>query len=158
MADLQPTLGSSQKKIRKRGSNYTVSETVIIEEEYLKNRWLLEGKFSDKVTNARKQQVWEMITQKVNAAGSKVRTVEKIKEKWRAEMKKAKKEYRTFIEDRSKTGGGRPPADLSSTTSRIIDMYKETAGFCGIPGSENLETFGTYSSRMKRFKDIILIG
>jgi hypothetical protein len=112
MADLQPTLGSSQKKIRKRGSNYTVSETVIIEEEYLKNRWLLEGKFSDKVTNARKQQVWEMITQKVNAAGSKVRTVEKIKEKWRAEMEKSKEGVQNFHRRSVEDGWRQAPSRL----------------------------------------------
>ena len=55
-------------------------------------------------------------------------------------VKKAKKEFSEYKKESAKTGGGRPPSDPPSTSSRIIEMYKDTAGFSGIPGAADLET------------------
>ncbi|KAH3822205.1 hypothetical protein DPMN_123978 [Dreissena polymorpha] len=56
-------------------------------------------------------------------------------------VKKAKKEFSEYKKESAKTGGGRPSSDPPSTSSRIIEMYKDTAGFSGIPGAADLETF-----------------
>ena len=143
MSSSQTSLSSkmdTEGKKRKRGPNYTASELAVLEEEFAENRALLKSNFSDKVTHAKLKQCWQQIAEKVNSVGNPVRSGIEIKEKWRQMVKKAKKEFSEYEKESAKTGGGRPPSDPPSTSSRSIEMYKDTAGFSGIPGAADLET------------------
>ncbi|XP_052251378.1 uncharacterized protein LOC127858353 isoform X9 [Dreissena polymorpha] len=147
MADMSSSQTSNSNNLdtaakkRKRGPNYTASELAVLEEEFSANRSLLESNLSDKVTHAQLKHCWQQIADKVNSVGHHFRSGTEIKEKWRQMVKKAKKEFSEFKKESTKTGGGRPPSNPPSTSSRIIEMYKDTAGFSGIPGAADLETF-----------------
>ena len=147
MADMSSSQTSNSNNLdtaakkRKRGPNYTASELAVLEEEFSANRSLLESNLSDKVTHAQLKHCWQQIADKLNSVGHHFRSGTEIKEKWRQMVKKAKKEFSEFKKESTKTGGGRPPSNPPSTSSRIIEMYKDTAGFSGIPGAADLETF-----------------
>ena len=90
--------------------------------------------------HAKIKQCWQQIADKVNSVGNHFRSGVEIKEKWRQMVKKAKKEFSEYKKESAKMGGGRHPSYPPSTSSRIIEMYKDTTGFSCIPGAADLET------------------
>ena len=68
---------------RARQPNFTATECAIILEAAEENTHIIKSKFSNNVTNKNKMQIWEDITERVNAIGMCKRSVMEIKEEWR---------------------------------------------------------------------------
>ena len=64
---------------RNRKANFTAAECAVILEEAEKHLDIIKSKFSNVITNKKKNEVWESIRQKVNALGVCVRTVQDAK-------------------------------------------------------------------------------
>ena len=81
---------------RQRKSNFTIDEVRVIMEEYEANQSILEGKFSPSITNIKKKEVWEEITNKVNALGVAERTITDIQVKWKNMTSNAKLNFNQY--------------------------------------------------------------
>ena len=78
-----------QEKIRTQ--NVTAAECNLLVNLVEQNLETLRGQFSNTVTNAKKQKLWERITSKVNSLDYEKRTSVQIQEKWRNMTHIAKK-------------------------------------------------------------------
>ena len=67
MAAIQNSQAAKQRKVGK--VNFSASELVVLTEEVEENMFVLKSKFTDSVTNARKNKIWADITAAVNAVG-----------------------------------------------------------------------------------------
>ena len=108
----------------------------VIQSEVEKNFDLLNEKFGDGITNARKNAVWTRISLNVSALGVATRTAKDCRDKWANTKKEAKKAFSKRNMEMSKTGGGPQPKKLSIAVERTIDLCKDSAAFKGIPGVE----------------------
>ncbi|XP_015770181.1 PREDICTED: uncharacterized protein LOC107348646 [Acropora digitifera] len=84
-------MASPAKKSRK--PYFTASEISVLTEKYEENMEILQSKFTNSVTNAKKNLVWEDIASAVNAVGVALRTTQEIKDKWKNLQSTAKKEF-----------------------------------------------------------------
>ena len=131
---------------RNRKANFTAAESAVILEEAEKHLNIIKSKFSNVITNRKKNEVWESIRQKVNALGVCVRTVQEVKDKWRGMVSSAKKEHSKIGKEKKMTGGGRKPGSPNPSTQKIIDLFGEDPSFSGISGgleSGEVDTIGT---------------
>ena len=60
-------MASLAKKVRK--SNFLPSEISVLTEKFEENMDIPQSKFTTSVTNAKKNKIWEEITEAVNAVG-----------------------------------------------------------------------------------------
>lgn len=127
-------MASPAKKARK--SNFSASEIAVLTEKYEENIEILQSKFTNSVTNAKKNKVWEEIAAAVNAVGVTLRTTQEVKDKWKNLQCTAKKEFNGFKKEQKKTGGGPAPSNPSEATLKIIEMFSETPSFTGLQGFE----------------------
>ena len=127
-------MASPAKKSRK--PNFTASEISVLTEKYEGNMEILQSKFTNSVTNAKKNLVWEDIASAVNAVGVALRTTQEIKDKWKNIQSTAKKEFSGFRKEQKKTGGGPAPPNPSEATLKIIEMICKTPSFTGLQGFE----------------------
>ena len=74
-------MASPAKKARK--SIFSASEIAVLSEKYEENIEILQSKFTNSVTNAKKNKVWEEIAAAVNARGVTLRTTQEVKDKWK---------------------------------------------------------------------------
>ena len=125
-------MASPAKKTRK--SNFSASEIAVLTEKYEENIEILQSKFTNSVSNAKKNKVWEEIAAAVNAVGVTLRTTQEVK--WKNLQCTAKKEFRGFKKEQRKTGGGPAPSNPSEATLKIIEMFSETPSFTGLQGFE----------------------
>ena len=121
------------KPKRARSQNFSVMEVSIIHNEVKQNP-ILESKFSNTLTNQKKQSIWKTITEKVNAVGNAQRSLTEVKDKWRNMCRDAKMRFAEHRRESQKTGGGPPPAPLSQTVADIVDLYKGCSSFVGVSG------------------------
>uniref|UniRef100_A0A8W8NN17 Myb/SANT-like DNA-binding domain-containing protein n=1 Tax=Magallana gigas TaxID=29159 RepID=A0A8W8NN17_MAGGI len=121
------------KPKRARRQNFSIMEMNIIHNEVKANP-VLESKFSNVITNQKKQAIWLNITEKVNAVGNTKRTINEVRDKWRNMCRDAKQKFAEHRREAKRTGGGPPPTPLSQTVTEIVDMYKDCSSFVGIPG------------------------
>ena len=68
-------MASPAKKARK--SNFSASEIAVLTEKYEENIEILQSKFTNSITNAKKNKVWEEIAAAVNAVGVTLRPPKK---------------------------------------------------------------------------------
>ena len=127
-------MASPAKKARK--SNFSATEIAVLTEKYEENIEILQSKFTNNVTNAKKNKVWEEIAAAVNAVGVTLRTTQEVKDKWKNLQCTAKKEFSGFKKEQKKTGGGPAPSNPSEATLKIIEMFSETPSFTGLQGFE----------------------
>ncbi|XP_046546072.1 uncharacterized protein LOC124256159 [Haliotis rubra] len=66
--------------------------------------------------------LFQSITDSLNAGGSVKRTKEEIEKKWKNMKSSGKKSYSTFHRATTTTGGGPPPTPLSPVTDNVIDV------------------------------------
>lgn len=81
----------SGKQRRPRKTNWSDSEKTVLTEKVEENLDLIRAKFSDSVTNAKKNATWLEITEAVNAVGVDFRTIQEVRDKWRNLTSTAKK-------------------------------------------------------------------
>ncbi len=74
---------STEKQRKKRKLNFTVSEINILTSKVEENLDIIQSKFTNSVTNQRKNKLWDNITKEVNAIGVASRTTHEVKEKWK---------------------------------------------------------------------------
>lgn len=77
------------KPKRARSQNFSIMEMDVIHNE-LKANPVLESKFSNIITNQKKQSIWLDITEKVNAFGNTKRTINEVMDKFRNMCRDAK--------------------------------------------------------------------
>lgn len=85
MASSVATVSQMQKGIQKRSrkTNWSDSEITVLTEKVEENLDLIRSKFSNNVTNAKKNAAWLEITEAVNAVGVAYRTVQEVRDKWK---------------------------------------------------------------------------
>ena len=84
---------STEKQRKKRKLNFTVSEINILTSKVEENLDIIQSKFTNSVTNQRKNKIWDNITKEVNAIGVASRTTHEVKEKWKNLTSSAKKRF-----------------------------------------------------------------
>ena len=134
MAANKSSEAAKQRKARK--ANFTSSELAVLTEEVEQNISILKSKFTDNVTNAKKNNIWAEITAAVNAVGVAKRTAQEVRDKWKNVTSAAKKEFSDFGKETRRTGGGPAPKPPSAATAKIIAMFKDTPSFSGLSGFE----------------------
>ena len=97
---------------------------------------VLQSKFTNTITNQRKNEVWKAIPATINAIGVESRSVQEVKDKWKNLQSAAKKEFAGFRKEICKTGGGPAPRMPSFATVKIIEMFKESPSFASLEGFE----------------------
>ena len=78
---------------RDRKKNYSNDEIITLTNEYEKYQAILESKFTNTITNAKKKSAWEKITASINAVGNTYRDAEEVKRKWTNMRSNAKTSY-----------------------------------------------------------------
>ena len=137
LVTLSLKMASPAKKARK--SNFSASEIAVLTEKYEENIEILQSKFTNSVTNAKKNKVWDEIATAINAVGVTLRTTQEVKDKWKNLQCTAKKEFSDFKKEQKKTGGGPAPSNPSEATLKIIEMFSETPSLTGL---QDFETGG----------------
>ena len=79
-----------------RKTNWSSSELTVLTEKVEKKLDLIRSKFSDSVTNAKKNAAWLEITEAVNAVGMAYCTVQEVRDKCKNLTSTAKKEFSNF--------------------------------------------------------------
>ena len=125
---------TNPKQGKKRKQNFTPAECNLLVNLVEQNLETLRGQFSNTVTNAKKQKLWETITSKVNSFGYEKRTPIEIREKWRNMTQIAKKTNSGIMRSQRKTGGGPPVKPPTTTTQKIINLLSDEPSFSGIQG------------------------
>ena len=79
------TVSQMQQGKQKRPckTNWSDSEITVLTDEVEENLDLIRSKFSNNVTNAKKNAAWLEITEAVNAVGVAYRTVQEVRHKWK---------------------------------------------------------------------------
>ncbi|CAG2209278.1 unnamed protein product [Mytilus edulis] len=125
----------SAKTTRERKLNFTAIKSNLISELATTHLELLQGKHSPEVTNAKKQEMWQDITSKVNALG-----VSQDRDRGQKPLEKpdpwGQEKFTTVQKERSQTGGGPPPTQPSQAEENIINCMRDTASFRGVPGGQ----------------------
>ena len=127
---------NKEKQKRPRKTNWSDLEITVLTEKVDKNLDLIRSKFSNNVTNAKKNAAWLEITEAVNAVGVAYCTVQEVRDKWKNLTSTAKKEFSDFGKEQRKTGGAPVPKKPSNATAKIIEIFKETPSFDGLSGFE----------------------
>ncbi|XP_046372613.1 uncharacterized protein LOC124146387 [Haliotis rufescens] len=122
-------MASYPPKPRNKNKNFDSSEIQLIAELVEKHISILNSKLCSTVTHERKKAIW--------ALGVCQRTTKEIKTKWTNMHQAAKREFSNRQLDMRKTGGGPCIAPLSTTSEKIVDIYKERPSFTGLTGIES---------------------
>lgn len=123
---------------KKRKKNFTMDELRVLREKYADHKDVLISKFNTTVTNKKKKEAWEEITKSVNSLGHEKRDVADVKKKWKNCISDAKMAYHANKAERTKTGGGPAPADITDDQFEIIKLNQDNVGFIGL--SDGMET------------------
>ena len=127
---------SLEKQRKKRKLNFTVSEINILTSKVEENLDVLQSKFTNSVTNQRKNKIWDDITREINAVGVANRTSHEVKEKWKNLTSSAKKKFSDMRRQQRQTGGGPPPKEPSMVQEKIMKLFEGTPLFTGLDGFE----------------------
>ena len=92
------TVSQMQQAKQKRPckTNWSDLEITVLTEKVEENLDLIRSKFSNKVTNAKKNATWLEITEAVNANGVAYRIVQEVWAKWKNLTSTAKKQFSVF--------------------------------------------------------------
>ena len=106
MADDNSAELPPEKKKRVRGKNFSHLELECIVSEVEKHLDLINSKFTDTVTNNKKQKVWVSIAKAVSAVSLVDRGSEEVRIRFTKLKSEVKKKAGMEIRERNKTGGG----------------------------------------------------
>lgn len=133
ISDLSPKNDKKTSNKPVRSTNFSVSETLKLEELVKQNFEVLNSKLTNQVTNAKKNEIWMTISQEVSAIGHAYRSAKACSEKWANMRRKAKDELTNEKLQRRKTGGG-TYTGASQQSLRISELIGSSAAFSGIEG------------------------
>ena len=74
---------TDESKARKRKPNFSMNEISVITENVKNHLAVIQSKLTNNITNRKKNEVWQEITDAVNAVGMAGRTVAEMKEEWK---------------------------------------------------------------------------
>jgi hypothetical protein len=110
-----------------RKSRYSDTELNVLVDNIAKHYVTITSKFTDVVTNGKKNKVWASITTSVNSCGVTLRTVSEIRKKWDDLKSRTKAKAALLKRELSKTGGGKKTKiELTDLERRIIALLGET--------------------------------
>ena len=90
---------------KKRGPNWSCEEKEVLVEEFLKQKHILRGRFSSKITAQTKADAWAKVMNAVNQHNPDIkRDIENIKKKWENLLSSAKKDIIDYKKELRKTG------------------------------------------------------
>ncbi|XP_040068604.1 uncharacterized protein LOC115317348 [Ixodes scapularis] len=115
---------SAQKQKRPRGENWDQTEKLRLLDLILPYVAVIEDKSNDHEVNVqkKKKRAWQVIDSNFRAeSATKVRDLDRIKEQWRRMKLTAKKNWRDYSKELSRTGGGAPPKEPSAVDTAIKD-------------------------------------
>ena len=124
---------------RQRCSNWSKNETSLLKNLVSDNEAVLNSKYSNSVTNLKKKEVWDEITEQVNLLGVCKRTQTEVKTKWSNIARDLKRDFTSYRKESSKTGGGPGPEIPSQDDQRLLSFMEKTSSFSGIPGGLEVE-------------------
>ena len=127
-------MASPAKKARK--ANFSPSEIAVLTEKFEENMEILQSNFTNSITNAKKNKIWEEIASAVNSVGVTARTTQEVREKWRNLQCTAKKEFSLVKAEQRKTGGGPAPQNPSQASLKIMNLFSDQPSFTGLQGFE----------------------
>ena len=126
MADAK-SVDSLEKKKRARGKNFSIPELECIVSEVEKHLVLINSKFTDTVTNTKKQKAWIAIAQAVSAVSSVDRSSEEVRVRFTKLKSEVKKKAGQELKERKKTGGG---PEVKFTYCNYEDKILQMIGMC----------------------------
>ena len=109
---------------RSQRPNFSGAECTLIFEEAEQNIEIIKSKFPSTLMNKNKTQVLNDNMAKANSLVVYLRSVSKVKEKWRGMVGAAKKEFSKFGALQRKTSGGEKPASPKSPLKKIIGHFR----------------------------------
>ena len=139
MEEYVPHINTDQNK-RERKRNFSTDEIRILIEEFENHKDVLESKFTNTVTNARKNKIWQSIGEKINSLGHEKRTLAEIKAKWKNICSSAKLSWNDFKKKRKITGGGPAPKPLSAEELHVVEIFQGQPKFEGLVGYSSFHT------------------
>ncbi|XP_046573570.1 uncharacterized protein LOC124281673 [Haliotis rubra] len=117
---------------RKRQPNWTKDECLLLADLVKASKQTIEGKFSQGVTATSRQETWQKITDTINSIGQQ-RSRDEVIKKWKNLKSAGKKNYSTFKNATTATGGGPPPTPISPVTEAVVDCIgRENTVLTGI--------------------------
>ncbi|XP_063400204.1 uncharacterized protein LOC134684825 [Mytilus trossulus] len=125
---------SAKKLPRDRKANFTPIEANLISSRVTHELELLKGGFSLEVTNQKKNELWKLITEEVNALGVCMRSETEVRNKYRNMCRGAKEKFTNNRKEMGKTGGGPPPTQLTFAEENIVNAMRDSASFIGVSG------------------------
>ncbi|XP_063412614.1 uncharacterized protein LOC134695320 [Mytilus trossulus] len=127
---------SAKKLPRDRKANFTSIEANLISSSVTHELELLKGGFSPEVTNQKKNELWKLITEEVNALGVCMRSETEVRNKYRNMCRGAKEKFTNNRKEMGKTVGGPPPTQLTVADENIVNAMRDSASFIGVGGLE----------------------
>ena len=129
-------MASQAKNSRK--PNFAASEISVLTEKYEENMEILQNKFTNSITNAKKKSGLGgyCCSRKRRRSGPKDYTRNQGQTEEPLIQSAAKKEFSGFRKEQKKTGGGPTPPKPSEATLKIIEIFSETPFFTGLQGFE----------------------
>ncbi|KAK9680259.1 Myb/SANT-like DNA-binding domain [Popillia japonica] len=115
---------------RVRSSNFNKEEKLLLLEEILKYKSVIECKTTNKLSLGDKENAWQKIAASFNAKNLHARTVEQIKTKYDNLKAKARKEVAMLKLSRTGTGGGPGVGDLDCVVEAVLKIinFKTVVG------------------------------
>ncbi|XP_076081115.1 uncharacterized protein LOC143052025 [Mytilus galloprovincialis] len=138
---------SAKKLPRDRKANFTSIEANLISSRVTHELELLKGGFSPEVTNQKKNELWKVITEEVNALGVCMRSETEVRNKYRNMCRGAKEKFTNNRKEMSKTGGGPPPTQLTIAEENIVNAMRDSASFIDVDGLETEITCNDMTSK-----------
>ncbi|XP_069108927.1 nuclear apoptosis-inducing factor 1-like [Argopecten irradians] len=130
----------------KRRPNFTETECQTLAELAIQHIDIIQCKFSSTVT-IKKADVWQQITDSINAISPTTRSRDEIKKKWQDMVGETRKRESARMMMQRQTGGGSAPKPLSQMQEQILTVISK-AFIVGIEGVVESSMEGIYNYLM----------
>ena len=91
-----------ESRARKRKPNFSMNEISVITENVKNHLAVIQAKLTKNITNQKKNEVWQKITDAVNAVGTAGQTVAEVKDKWKICTAPQRKNFQLLEEKQRK--------------------------------------------------------
>ena len=136
MAEILSSMELPESKTpRRRKPKFSATEMSILTEKVMENIEVLHAKLSNSTTNRMKSDIWEKITEAVNAIGRTSRSTQEVRDKWK-NLQSMAKEFSDFRHELMKTSGGPAPKRPCASSEKISRYWKICPAFSGLDGFE----------------------
>lgn len=115
---------TDESKARKRKPNFSVNEISVITENVKNHLAVIQSKLTNNITNRKKNEVWQEITDAVNAVGTAGRTLAEVKDKWKNLHSTAKKEFATFRTEKRKLEVGQRQSPQARPVRKLLKFSR----------------------------------